>query len=102
MKKIFLFTAAVLMSIGMLSAQKPGSRLPLKVYVEQLPQPFPANAQVTMVGKIHQMLTAKWSLLSLLVVVRILPLLPPALIPTLLPAALLLPAMKVTPPKSSL
>lgn len=58
MKKIFLFTAAVLMSIGMLSAQKPGSRLPLKVYVEQLPQPFPANAQVTMVSKIHQMLTA--------------------------------------------
>ena len=58
MKRIALVILATVMSIGMTVAQSVGSRLPLKVYVEEMPQPFPASAQTQMVNKIHQMLTA--------------------------------------------
>lgn len=55
MKKILLTAVCAIMSLGMLSAQ---SRLPLKVYVEDMPHPFPVNAKTQMVNKINQMLTA--------------------------------------------
>ncbi len=55
MKKILFSLIGAFISIAMLNAQ---SRLPLKIYVEDMPAPFPANAKVQMTNKISQMLTA--------------------------------------------
>lgn len=58
MKKIMLTILAAFMTASMLMAQTSAPKLPLRVYVEDLPQPFPTSAKVQMEGKINQMLTA--------------------------------------------
>ena len=57
MKKMLSFFIGIL-SIVAVQAQSTGSRLPLKVYVADMPQPFPANAKTQLMGKISQMLTS--------------------------------------------
>ena len=56
MKRLVLAIACVFSALA-LSAQPAGSRLPLKVYLEDMPQPFPVNAKVQMVSKLNQILT---------------------------------------------
>ncbi len=58
MKQISLFLLLITACILQLSAQSTKSTLPLKVSVEDIVQPFPANAKVQMTSKINQMLTA--------------------------------------------
>ena len=56
MKRLVLAIACVFSALA-LSAQPAGSRLPLKVYLEDMPQPFPVTAKVQMVSKLNQVLT---------------------------------------------
>lgn len=56
MKRIVIILACLL-SACLASAQATGERLPMKVYIEDLPQPFPSNAKVQLAGKLQQMLT---------------------------------------------
>ena len=55
MKKILSILSITLMCLVNASAQ---STLPLRVYVEDLVQPFPANAKMQVVNKLNQMLTS--------------------------------------------
>lgn len=56
MKQIILTICASLFCAGLFAQTT--ANLPLSVIVEDLPQPFPTNAKVQLVGKINQMLTA--------------------------------------------
>ena len=59
MKKIAILLCAAFLTVGAFAQSKPSTaNLPLSVIVEDLPQPFPTNAKVQLVGKINQMLTA--------------------------------------------
>lgn len=59
MKKILLSICAAIICAGSFAqSQSPLTNLPLSVIVEDLPQPFPANAKVQLTNKINQMLTA--------------------------------------------
>lgn len=58
MKKIISVLFSAMVSVVLLSAQQMTSTLPLRVYVEDMPQPFPASAKVQMISKINQMLSA--------------------------------------------
>ena len=59
MKKLAILLSAVLFCANLTAQTQPASsNLPLSVHVEDLPQPFPANAKVQLVSKLNQMLTA--------------------------------------------
>ena len=49
---------SVLVFIACIAGSYAQSTIPLKVYVEDFPQPFPESAKTQMVNKLHQMLTS--------------------------------------------
>jgi hypothetical protein len=58
MKKIYTSIIIGVLSIIGVSAQNVVSNLPLTIYVEDLPQPFPLNAKVQIINKLNQMISA--------------------------------------------
>ena len=59
MKKIaVLLCAAIFCAAAFAQSQPSTANLPISVIVEDLPQPFPANAKVQLTAKVNQMLTA--------------------------------------------